>query len=141
MIRLSKILTIKIMILLISISAISSANNVNINDDKELIENPEVERLDNQIEVITYIEGIAFDVDKTGFIFNKPIEITAYKMSISLIGIKLPSDFLHDILHLQMFFYISGISYVKASRFFGRVNDDNNPPSVRGFAIGTIEWG
>jgi len=39
-----------------------------------------------------------------------------------------------------MFFYLVQISYVKASHFFGRVYDDGTPPTVRGFAIGNIEW-
>ena len=126
----------EIIILLIGISVISSANDLDINNDEELIENPDVERLDNQIELISFIDGIAIEVDKTGYIFDEPIEIRAWKMLINIIGIKLPSINSFDI-----FFYISGIWYVKASRFFGRVNDNNMPPSVRGFAIGNIEWG
>jgi len=90
MVRLSKILAIKVIILLIIISGISSANDVNINNNEELIENTEIKHLDNQIELISYITGLAYYVDKTGFIFNEPIEINAWKMSINIIGIKLP---------------------------------------------------
>ena len=97
--RLCKILTIQVIILLIGISVISSANDINI--EEELIENPEVEKLNNQIELISYIGGIAFDVDKTGFIFDKPIKITPWKSAIFLFGIKLPSIYSFD-----MFFYI-----------------------------------
>ena len=89
MIKLSRILTIKVIILLIGISVISSANDINI--EEELIENPEVEKLNNQIELISYIRGIAFEVNKTGFIFNKPIKITPWKSAIFITGIKLSS--------------------------------------------------
>jgi hypothetical protein len=135
MIRLSKILTVEVIILLIGISVVSSANDLDINNDEVLIENPDVEQSDNQIEIISYITGHAFDVDKTGFIFNEPIDITAWKMSINILGIKIPS--IHS---FNMLFYISAVSSVKASRFFGRVNENDMPPSVNGFAIGNVEW-
>ena len=47
MIKLSRILTIKVIILLIGISVISSANDINI--EEELIENPEVEKLKSKV--------------------------------------------------------------------------------------------
>ena len=127
-----KILTVEIIFLLLFISISSSASDINI--EKEKIINQKPEKLDDQEELFTYIQGLCFGVDKTGFIFNKPIEITAYKMSINIIGFKTPSDNLFDI------FFIEGlISHIKAYRFFGIV-EGSYPPAVRGFAIGNIEW-
>ena len=135
MIKLSKILAVKVIILLIIISGISSADDVNINNDEELIENPEVEQLDDEIEIISYIGGIAFDVNKTGSIFNKPITITPWKSAIFIFGIKLPSF---------MFFYYHPNCVIKVSRFFGTVKQEAQCQfDVQGIAIGNIvhiEW-
>jgi hypothetical protein len=127
-----KILIIEIIFLLLFISISSSASDINI--EKEKIINQKPEKLDNQVELFTYIQGLCFHVDKTGFIFNKPIEITAYKMSINIIGFKIPTENFYDI-----FFTVGLISHLKAYRFFGIV-EGSYPPSVKGFAIGDIEW-
>ena len=134
MIKLSRILTIKVIILLIGISVISSANDINI--EEELIENPEVEKLNNQIELISYIRGIAFEVNKTGFIFNKPIKITPWKSAIFITGIKLSSLYPY-----KMFFYDYPNSIVRVSRFFGNVIQVKEFSfEVSGIAIGNIEY-
>jgi hypothetical protein len=134
MIKLSRILTIKVIILLIGISVISSANDINI--EEELIENPEVEKLNNQIELISYIGGIAFSVNKTGFIFNKPIRITPWKTAIFIMGIKLPSLYSYN-----MFFYDYPNSILRVSRFFGNVKQVYEFSfEVSGIAIGNIEY-
>ena len=112
--RLSKILTIEAIILLIGISVISSANDINV--EEELLENPEVEELNDQIEIISYIRGTAFEVDKSGFINNEPIKITPWKTSIFIIGIKLPTLY-----SFNLFFYDYPNSIVRVFSFFGNV--------------------
>ena len=124
MIRLSKILTIEVLILLIGISVISPANGINFKE--ELIEAPEVENLNNQKEIISYIKGTAFEVDKSGYIINEPINITPWKTAIFIIGIKLPSLYSYN-----LFFYDNPDSIVRASRFIG----------IAVFAVFNTPWG
>ena len=83
MIKLSRILTIDVTIILIGISVISSANDIKFK--KDLIENPEVEELNDEIELISFIWGTAFSVERTGYIFNKPIKISPWKTTIHII--------------------------------------------------------
>ncbi|KYK21294.1 hypothetical protein AYK24_09405 [Thermoplasmatales archaeon SG8-52-4] len=128
-----KCLVVGIIVLFISVNVTSK--DTSISNDVIVEDNGEIKPLDNQIEIISFITGLAYYVDKIGCIINKPIEITAYKMSINILGFKHPSDYFYNV-----FFDISGISYLKASRFFGRVNENGMPPSVSGFAIGNIEW-
>ena len=133
MVWLSKILTIEVIILLLGISIISSANGIKINE--ELIENPECEQLNNQVELISYIRGTAFEVDKTGFVYDEPIKIAPWKTTIIITGIKLPSKYSYNI-----FFIDYPNSIVRASRFFGNVIRVNEYQfEVYGFAIGNIE--
>jgi len=133
MTRLNKILTIKILILLIGISFISSAKDIN--NEKELIENPKVEQLNDQIEIISYITGTAFEVDKTGFINNEPVKITPWKTAIFIIGIKLPTLYSYN-----LFYYEYPNSIVRVSSFFGNIIRVNEYQfEVYGFAIGDIE--
>jgi hypothetical protein len=131
--RLSKILTISVIILLIGISAISSANDINV--EEEFLENPEDEQLNDQIEIISYIRGTAFFADKTGFINNEPIKITPWKTAIFIIGIKIPT-----LNSYNLFFYEYPNSIVRVSCFFGNVIRVNEYQfEVYGFAIGDIE--
>ena len=87
--NLSRILTVKVVILLIGICYISSANEINI--QKELIDNPEVQKLNEHKEIISFIRGISIGVDKTGFIINEPINILPWKSMIKISGIKIPT--------------------------------------------------
>ena len=134
MIRLNKILAINIIMLLISMSVISSANDENINNDEEFIEYPKDKQLENQIEKISYIQGWAFEVNKTGFIFNKPIRICPWQTAIHIFGIRRPSNL------FDMCYYISPQSIIKVSHFFGFIKQQfENSFDVFGIAIGNIE--
>ena len=134
MIKLSRILAINVIILLIGISFISSANEINI--EKELIENPEVEKCNEHIEIISFIRGISIGVDKIGFIINEPIKILPWKAGIKISGIKIPT-----LDSFWIFFSDGANSMVTVSHFFGSVKHINRLQSrVCGIAIGNIDW-
>jgi hypothetical protein len=130
---LKQILLILFIIILINISDISSASKIDVKNDEELIEYSKDKQLDNQIEIISYIWGWAFDVNKTGFIFNKPIRITPWHTAIHIFGIKQPL-YLFD-----LFYYISPQNIIKVSHFFGFVKQQfENSFDVYGIAIGNV---
>jgi hypothetical protein len=118
--------------LFFSISIVSSANDINF---KETVKgDPEIDNLNNCFVIIAYIQGSHQDSYKSGFVFNKPIEVYAYK-HLWINGIKLPSSNLFDI-HIDI-----SVRYVKASHFFGIFLPPGSfPPRIMGFAIGNIEW-
>jgi hypothetical protein len=131
--NLSRILTIKVIILLIGISIISSANEINILE--ELIENPKVEKFNEQKEIISFIRGISIAVHKTGFIKNEPINICPWKSGIKISGIKIPT-----LDSFMIFFSEITISWITASHFFGIVRQIGPHFMVSGIAIGNIDW-
>ena len=127
-----KIIVGLIIALFFSINVVSSA--IDINFEEIAKGDPEIENLNNCFVLIAYIQGSHQDSYKSGFVFNKPIEINAYK-HLWIKGIKLPSSNLFDI-------YIdTSVRYVKASHFFGVFLPPGSfPPRLMGFAIGIIEW-
>ena len=132
MVKLSRILTINVIILLIGISVISSAKDINFK--KNIIEYPEVEDLNDEIELISFIWGTAFSVERTGYIFNKPIKISPWKTMIHIIGIKLPTPHSYN-----MLFYDNPNWIIKISHFFGIIKQRSQCSyDVFGIAIGDI---
>ena len=134
-----KILILGIIVLLISISITQSSGNIMSSNDKILKDNNVIEQMDNNKEIITHISGyVGLDYCKSeGFLLKKVelwtmgnpycyLEITGYKKPLFPLD---DSKFNENPTHII------------AERFFGLITwSDNWYYTVRGFAIGNIEW-
>ncbi|KYK24109.1 hypothetical protein AYK24_06780 [Thermoplasmatales archaeon SG8-52-4] len=109
---------------------ISKPNN---NDIKP---NNPIESSENQIEIISFIEGICESITTTGLIINKPIEIYSEDLNLNISGLaNLDSSV------LPIYFQDKPI-HVKTSCFYGVIFEVQ--PGIlyyiRGIALGDTEW-
>ena len=104
------------------------------NNNIEAIET--IESLENQIEIISIIEGICQSITTTGLIINKPIEIYSVDLNLNISGLTN-----YDSSVLPIYFQDKPI-YLKASRFYGIIFEVQPGMlyHIRGIALGDTEW-
>ena len=126
----SKSLVAVILIVLIGASVVTSAENINIVIERE-IEEP----LDANLEIITFIEGFASDVNKKGIgiMIHREVEMwsnTVHGIGLTIKGIRQPfEEFELD------------VDYIKAPIIIGLIWMGVMPgPMINCIALGDIEW-
>jgi len=134
-------LVIGIVLLLVGVSVLSSVSSkdISISDDKILKDNNVIEQMDNNKEIITKISGyVGLDYCKSEGILLKKVEIWTMGNPycyLEITGYKKPLFPLDDIK------FNANPTHIIAERFFGLILwSDNWYYTVRGFAIGNIDW-
>ena len=139
--KVSKAVVMGVIVLFISLSGLNSvtSKDISISADKILKDNNVKEQMDNNKEIITKISGyVGLDYCKSEGILLKKVEIWTMGNPycyLEITGYKKPLFPLDDIK------FNANPTHIIAERFFGLILwSDNWYYTVRGFAIGNIDW-
>jgi len=116
---------------------ISSAANLDTNVDDDLEEKPDIEALNNDVEIISFFRGACTFINRKGLFIDEPIDIRPGGFGFDIFGLKQPVSGFYDI-----FFRLgSSPEIVRAPRFIGIVHEVN-PHFIKvwGIALGDIEY-
>jgi len=125
-------LVVGIIVLFVSLSSLTSVSSkdISISDDKILEDNNEIEPLDMNIEIFTYISGRCDSASgrKTGESIYLDVKLWSGNFEIRILGIGFP-----------FIVFIKEVTEVHIPCFIGEINMDRSPYYVNGIAFGNIE--
>ena len=134
-----KIIGIFVCVLIIGVSVVSSASNVNKNEHDKIIVCNEVQQINNNRELISIITGTCSDYKLTNNgLIRKQVELWSNGSThITIRGSYIYLGSLNGI----MGFTVNGLHYLWIKNFIGYINRIS-PQSCRvfGFALGDIFW-